>query len=148
MFLNSTFNTNIESTILLCQPLADWFERNQDTMAYFELTHMGCLHFENSIMASNDVRALGRMAHAGLTWLEGAFPNPITKEERASYAMQAMEEVYEQEKEHLSEIARQLYAIKVEHPEKNETQEAPITKVLSKKNGTKNRRPGKGHRNH
>lgn len=50
MELNFNFNKSLESTINLCPPLADWFERNQDIMAYFELTHKGCV-FEDSSMA-------------------------------------------------------------------------------------------------
>ena len=33
MKLNINFDQSLESTINLCQPLADWFERNQETMA-------------------------------------------------------------------------------------------------------------------
>lgn len=146
MFLNINFNPEIEKTILLSKPLTDWFTKNQNTMAYFELTHMGCLHFEDSSMALNDIRVLGRMANAALTWLEGEFP--LTQEERASKAAQAIAIIYESEKEGLNEIAQELYSINVEGLEKDETQEIVIKKVLSKHNGIKNRRPGKGHRKH
>lgn len=142
MFLNINFNPEIEKTILLSKPLTDWFAKNQNTMAYFGLTHMGCLHFEDNSMASNDIRVLGRMANAALTCLEGEFP--LTQEERASKAAQAIAIIYESEKEYLNEIAQDLYSINVEGLEKDET----IKKVLSKHNGIKNRRPGKGHRRH
>lgn len=142
MFLNQNFNPKIESIILLSEPLTDWFERNQETMAYFELTHMGCLHFEESAMVSNDIRVLGRMANHALTWLEGNYA--LTQMERAEGATSAIAGLYELEKDGLTEQAKKLYAIDVEL-EKTET---PKTKVLTKKNGTKNRRPGKGHRRH
>ena len=61
MKLNHNFDENLEETINSCKPLADWFERNQDWMAYFELTHKDCLHFENTSV-NTDVLALGRMA--------------------------------------------------------------------------------------
>lgn len=146
MFLNNNFDQKIEKTILLNKPLTDWFTKNQKTMAYYELTHMGCLHFEDNSMASNDIRTLGRMANAALTWLEGEFP--LTQEERASKASQSIAEIYESEKEGLSEIAQDLYSINVEGLEKDETQEIIMKKVLSNHNGIKNRRPGKGHRRH
>lgn len=146
MFLNNNFNQKIEKSILLNSSLTDWFTKNQETMAYFELTHMGCLQFEDSSMASNDIRVLGRMANAALTWLEGEFP--LTQEERASKASQSIAKIYESEKEGLSEIAQDLYSINIEDLEKAETQEVENRKVLSKHNGIKNRRPGKGHRRH
>ena len=36
MKLNINFNSTLEETINLCSPLADWFERNQETMVYEE----------------------------------------------------------------------------------------------------------------
>ena len=50
MELNINFDMNIGWIIDKNKSLSDWFERNQDWMAYYELTHAGCLHFENSTM--------------------------------------------------------------------------------------------------
>lgn len=146
MFLDSKFNSSIESTILLSKPLINWFEINQETMAYFEFTHTGCLHFENSSFASDDVRILGRMANAALSYLEGN--STFTPKEKAAKATQAIAEIYESNKEMLSDTAKILYAINIDALEKDELIEKSTSKVLSRKNGIKNRRPGKGHRNH
>ena len=74
MKLNHNFNKNIESLINSSKSLSDWFEKNQEMMAYFDMTHPGCLHFENSL-ANYDTVVLGRMANGCLTWLETTFPN-------------------------------------------------------------------------
>lgn len=146
MFLDSKFNSSIESTILLSKPLTNWFEINQEAMVYFEFTHTGCLHFENSSCASDDVRILGRMANAALSYLEGN--STFTPKEKAAKATQAIAEIYESNKEILSGTAKILYAINIDTLEKDELIEKSTSKVLSRKNGIKNRRPGKGHRNH
>lgn len=145
MKLNREFNPLLEETINLSKPLADWFEKNQDWMAYFDLTHMGCLHFERSQVAAYDVRILGRLANACLTYLETSYP--FTNEQRALFATQAIAEIYEKEKENMTEVARKLYAIDFE-PEKEKQTDFVFVKTMSKHNGIKNRRPGKGHRNH
>ena len=36
MKLNINFDQSLESVINSCEPLAEWFERNQETMAYFD----------------------------------------------------------------------------------------------------------------
>ena len=111
MELNINFDKSLEETINSCQPLADWFERNQETMAYFELTHKGCSHFENS-SANADVVALGRMANAGLTCLESKLP--ISPEEKAKFAAFSIANVYEDEKFRISDTARTQYYLDVE----------------------------------
>ncbi|MCI8331185.1 MAG: hypothetical protein HFE04_03710 [Bacilli bacterium] len=161
MILNSNFSPRVESVIIWNSELANWFVRNQEWLAYFELTHSGCLHFENSSFANNDVRILGRMANAAYRYIE-LNNDRISELERADLAVQAMTEIYEQNKELLSKNAKKLYAINrtiieegpieeqielmEELKECNESES--FTRVLSKHNGTKNRRPGKGHRNH
>ena len=114
MKLNLNFNKDLESTINSCQPLADWFERNQESMAYFELTHKGCLHFEDSSFANADVKALGRMANAGLTWLEAPKTLNIDEETKAYNAAMSIAMVYEEEKARISDNARQMYYLDVE----------------------------------
>jgi len=145
MILNGNFNPNIEEIILLNKSLTEWFLRNQEWMAYFEFTSSGCLHFENSPYVSYDVRILGRMAHAAFIWLEGDVP--LTKETRAVKAAEAIANVYFKNKELLSENAKIQYAIDIESLNIIIYNNLP-KRVLQKHNGIKNRRPGKGHRNH
>lgn len=118
-FLNQNFDPSMEKTILLCKPLADWFERNQETMAYFEFTKPGCLHFEGS-NTNHDVIALGRMANAGLMWV-ASYNEKYTEEEKALNAALSIAQVYDQEKSKLSDDAKKLYAINTEELEKTET---------------------------
>ena len=145
MVLNCIFNPFIDSIILLNKPLTDWFERNQETMAYFELTHAGCSHLDENFMASYDIKVLGKMANASLSWLESK--KWLSPAEKAENAMRAIAEIYDLEKEKLSETAQQLYAINY-GIEKTNFQESKLVKKLPKRNGIKNNRPGKGHRNH
>lgn len=123
MKLNINFDPTLESIINLCQPLADWFERNQDAMAYFEFIHKGCLHFEDSLMATADLKVLGRMANAGLTWLEAPETSGVTPEEKAINAAISIASVYEEEKEWISENAKVQYYLNVEELQKEESQE-------------------------
>ena len=120
MELNQNFNKELEGTINSCQPLADWFERNQEMMAYFELTHKGCLHFEKS-SANADVVVLGRMANAGLTWLEAPKALNIPEETKAYNAAMAIAMVYEEDKTRLSETARTQYYLDAEALQKENT---------------------------
>lgn len=145
MGLNIKFDRHIGWIIDKNKSLYDWFERNQDLMEYYELTHAGCLHFEDSTMASKNVHVLGRMANAALTILEDK--GPVDAIERADKAAKAIAEIYELNKDDLSENARKLYAIDTEDLEKKEGREVNLH-VLEKRNGIKNRRPGKGHRRH
>ncbi len=48
MKLDVNFKKEIEPLINSSEALANWFEKNQEMMAYFEMTHPGCLHFENT----------------------------------------------------------------------------------------------------
>lgn len=125
MKLNINFDPidpTLESTINLCKPLADWFERNQESMVYFELTHKGCLQFENSPVASADIKALGRMANAGLTWLEAPKASGVSPEEKAINAALSIASVYEEEKERLSEDAKVQYYLNTEELQKDDSQ--------------------------
>lgn len=111
MKLNINFDKSLEEVINTCQPLADWFERNQEVIAYFELTHKGCLHFEDGT-AFPDVKVLGRMANAGLSCLESQLP--ISAEDKAKFAAFSIASVYDREKEKLSNNARTQYYLDVE----------------------------------
>ena len=57
MELNVNFKRELKPLINSSEALADWFEKNQEMMAYFEMTHPGCLHFENT-NANYDVKVL------------------------------------------------------------------------------------------
>ena len=126
MKLNINFNPSLEEVINLCDLLADWFERNQEIMAYFEMTHKGCLHFQDNPMANNDVVVLGRMANAALTWIESSKEVPFSPEEKALNAAIAINIIYEEEKERLSDRARVQYYIDIEGLQKNETEEKTL----------------------
>ncbi len=118
MELNSNFNKKIEPLVNSSDALAEWFEKNQEMMAYFEMTHPGCLHFENTA-ANYDVKVLGRMANGSLIWLETNLP--YSDEEKVKNASMTIASIYDMEKEHLSDIARDKYYIKVEGLEKEDS---------------------------
>lgn len=114
--LNINFDEKLEPTINLYQPLADWFERNQEVMAYFELIHERC---SENVYGSIDLRTLAKMADAGLTWLEAS---NITPEEKAINAAVSMASVYNEMKEWLSDTAKTLYYIDVKESQKDDDQ--------------------------
>lgn len=126
MKLNINFNKPMEEIINFCQPLADWFERNQERMAYFELTHKGCLHYEDHVFASVDVVVLGGMANACFTCLETRLP--ISKEDKAKYAAFSIANIYYEEQEKLSENAKNLYYLDVTKLEKEKNNKRRIKK--------------------
>ena len=113
MILDDNFDKRLESTINLCTPLADWFERNQEAMAYFELVHKGCLHFDGNSLVHHDILTLSHMANAGLTWLET--PDfSIKPFDKAFNAAISISTIYEKKKDYLSDTARDLYYINME----------------------------------
>ena len=118
MKLNINFNKKIEPLINSSEALSNWFETNQEWMAYFELTHPGCNHFEDSGV-SFDVKVLGRMANASLTCLETKLP--YSDEERVQSAIIAISNIYDESKECLSDAAKERYFINVEGLEKNQS---------------------------
>ncbi len=118
MKLDVNFKKEIEPLINSSEALANWFEKNQEMMAYFEMTHPGCLHFENT-NANYDVKVLGRMANGCLTWLESKLP--YSDEDKVKYASVAIASIYDIEKDHLSDVARDKYFINIEGLEKKES---------------------------
>ena len=151
MILNSNFNPKVEGIVVFSKSLTSWFSRNQEWLAYFELTHAGCTQFENSATCSDDIKILGKMANAALTYIEAN--NGLSAPERVKRAEDAICIIYEEYKEDLSDNARRQYAIYQEQIDEFENANVEenintevITKNLVKRNGTKNRRPGKGHR--
>jgi len=107
MELDINFNQELERLINKSEELSDWFERNQNKMAYFELTHPGCFQFERE-MVHHDTRVLGRMANSCLTHLE---LEGISDEEKIERAIKSMAYIYEQEKENITDNARELFKI-------------------------------------
>ena len=118
MRLNNNFKGRLEPLINSSEALADWFEKNQEMMAYFEMTHPGCLHFENT-NANYDVKVLGRMANGTLTWLETNLP--YSNEEKVRNAEMSIASIYDLEKDHLSDVAKEKYFIDVDGLEKKES---------------------------
>ncbi len=94
-------------------PLAEWFERNQEAMAYLDLIHKGGLAMYNDYNFSMDARMLSKMANAALTWLET--PDfSIKPFDKAFNAAISISIIYEKEKDYLSDTARDLYYINME----------------------------------
>lgn len=108
MKLNINFNKKLEPLINSSEELSNWFEKNQEVMAYYELNHPGCLHFEGS-SASFDVLVLGRMANACLSWLESEL---TPDEEKVQLAIDSIDAIYEVSKNLLSDVAKGKYSIK------------------------------------
>ena len=112
MNLMFNFDSSLESIINLSPELADWVERNQSKMSYFELTHSGCSNIDFGY-ASPDVRVLSKMADSVFSFLE----SDMLPEEKVENAKMAISEIYDQEKENLSKVAKKNYCIKaVEKP--------------------------------
>lgn len=114
MNLNVNFNNELEPMINSIEQLANWFERNQETLAYFELTHVGCTL--DDLYSSHEMIVLGRMANACLTWLESK--GDYTNREKAKNAVIAMADIYEKEKNTLTDIAKRKYYISAKGYEK------------------------------
>ena len=108
MKLNHNFDKRLEKIINSYQPLADWFERNQETMAYFELTHKGCLHLTFP-RASHDLITLSKMADAFFSSI--TFDSTKYHEEIARTAAQTIEKIFREEEENLTPDAKEKYAI-------------------------------------
>ena len=109
MILDCNFNKKIEPLINSSYALTDWFEKNQNYMAYFELTSPGCLHLEEYPQASLDIKVLGRMASSCLTWLETDLP--YTDSDKVAFAIASIDELYNSFKDHLSDEAKIKYSI-------------------------------------
>ena len=118
MELNINFNKKISPLVNSSESLSNLFEKNQEMMAYFEMTHPGCLHFENT-NANYDVKVLGRMANGTLTWLETNLP--YSNEEKVRNAEMSIASIYDLEKDHLSDVAKEKYFIDVDGLEKKES---------------------------
>ena len=121
MKLNINFNSKLAPLINSSEALADWFEKNQETMAYLELTHPNCLHFEDNSMASTDTKVLGRMANTCLVWLETTLPN-YSNEEKVENAVLSMADIYFENYKDISQNAKEKYFISTHEYIKEENQ--------------------------
>lgn len=118
MKLNINFKREIEPLINSSEALAEWFEKNQERMAYFEMTHPGCLQFEGTT-ANYDVKVLGRMANGSLTWLESTLP--YSDEDKVKNAEITIASIYDMEKDNLSDVAKDKYYININGLKKRKT---------------------------
>lgn len=83
-------------------------------MAYFELVHKGCLHFDGNPRVDYDILTLSHMVNAALTWLES--PDQAIKPfDKALNAAISISTIYEKEQDKLSDNARDLYYINMEN---------------------------------
>lgn len=117
MKLNYNFDVTLEPIINLCDPLADWFEKNQAVMAAYHMTQKGYPCLENTLV-SMDIKILNKMANAGLAQLEIPSTLPISNEKKAVNAAMAISRVYMQNQDKLSAIAKDKYYIDVENLQK------------------------------
>lgn len=108
MALNPRFNPELEEIININPALANWFSKNQESMAYFNFTSHNNSCFEN--YSSLDIRALGKMSSIALYYLENK-DLELTDQERADKAAKGISDLYNTEKDFMSESARSLYAI-------------------------------------
>ncbi len=110
MILNEKFDKKYESIINLYKPLAEWFEKNQDVMAEYGFTHKKCLNFINKNI-NIDIIILGKMADAAFNWLDATTDVAISLHARAFNAASAIHKIYVDEKDCLSDNAKELYNI-------------------------------------
>lgn len=108
MKITSNFDPSLEPVINSYPPLADWFERNQNSMAYYEFINSNCLHFQKAPFTPFQIQILGEMAHVGFIELE---KKNLSKEERALNATIAIKEVYEENKDRLQDDAKKQLLI-------------------------------------
>lgn len=112
MELNINFNKKISPLVNSSESLSNWFEKNQEMMAYFEMTHPGCLHFENTNAKLWCLKFLVEWQMDTLTWLEIYLP--YSNEEKVRNAEMSIASIYDLEKDHLSDIAKEKYFIDVD----------------------------------
>ncbi|MBQ6285813.1 MAG: hypothetical protein IJK67_05885 [Bacilli bacterium] len=110
MILNEKFDKKYEGIINLYEPLADWFEKNQDVMAEYGFTHKNCLKFINKNI-NMDIIILGKMSAAAFNWLEATPDISISLHARAFNAASAIHRIYVDESSLLSDNAKELYNI-------------------------------------
>lgn len=107
--MNLIFDQSIVEIINTYPPLVDWFEKNQEMLAYFELTHKDCSHLHNG--CSLDLQVLQKMTNAGFAYLESTYP--ISHLEKAMFAALSMANIYNKNIQNLSENARKNYFMNI-----------------------------------
>lgn len=117
--------------------LEEWFKTNEEMLVKNNLTNQKSLYLVDFKM-TNDIRVLRQMIGVCLNWLEGDYP--LNSLERITKSINAIKKIYELEKKNLSNMALSQFKISADESQSN--------KILTKHNGIKNNRPGKGKRNH
>lgn len=110
MILNKKFDKKYEYIINLYKPLADWFEKNQDTMSEYGFTNKNCLHYIKKNI-NIDIIVLGKMTVAAFNWLDISPDVALSPHAKAFNAASAIHKIYLDEKDNLSENAQELYNI-------------------------------------
>lgn len=109
MKISINFDPSLEPVINSYPPLANWFERNQESMKYFEFVGSNYKHHLNYCLGfSPSVKILGKMAQAGFVELE---KTNLSNEERALNATISMKKVYEENEPYLPDDAKEQLLI-------------------------------------
>lgn len=117
--LSVNFNSKYLEVINKSETLYAWFKKNQDALEYYGLTNIGCLQFED--WGDIDIQVLGRMANACYEAIEQGVPSQMIQtpsdanfaiETLAQRAIGDMTDIYENNKDKISEIAKEKYYIK------------------------------------
>lgn len=108
MKINSNFDPSLEPVINSYPPLANWFERNQKSMAYFQFVNGSNYEHLNYFHGLPSVLILGKMAQAGFVELE---KTNLSKEERVLNATISMKKVYEENEPYLPDDAKEQLLI-------------------------------------
>lgn len=116
--LSVNFNPKYLEVINKSETLYAWFKKNQEALEYFDLTDIGCLQFED--WGDKDIKILGRMANTCYEAIEQGVPFVIQSPSDAAVATEAlalraidrMTNIYEENKEIISDIAKERYYIK------------------------------------
>ncbi len=120
MILNECFNKKFEAIINLYSPLADWFSKNQDTMAEYGFTSKNCLKYINNNL-NIDIIVLGEMSAAAFSWLDISPDVSLPPHAKAFNAAMSIHKIYLEKKDVLSDEAKKLYNINNREPKKSHT---------------------------
>lgn len=119
-------NNNIEETfgriIYSSEPLADWFKRNKDALMNSGLSYDNFSLFVKNPNLSQDVKTLGKMFSLCLNWLGNT---DYYEEDRAHMAIVTIAQIYEMDKEKISDYAKEAY--KIDHRKLDERGPVIIT---------------------
>ncbi len=108
---NVVFDKICEDIINMYEPLAKWYDRNQDTIHYNFPTRSSLNHERQ--YDNYDVVVLGKMVKGMLSWFEMSNA-ALSNHAKAFNAASSIMKIYEDEKENLSDEARESYKIENE----------------------------------